>query len=203
MRGIKFVAPLSAVLLLAAAQWSRADEIAHATVHVFVFVEPSISIYPTEPRMDLGSIQTGIISGQIPFRVESNGQTVLFSAASTPLFKGGVVANPSVPPIPIRIGSGIRIDAEQANPVGGANHVTQYNTAEGDVGGLPGLTTQSVEFESGQNGRFSQGVTLGVTWDQNDPEKPTGEYSGLVVLWAMVPPTELPTATTALASRHP
>ena len=208
MEGLKFIAPLSAALLLAGAQGAWANTEAHATVQVYVEVEPSITISPSAPAIHLGSVQTGVISGQVPFRVDSNGQLVQFRAATTPLFKGGVAGNSvlaSVPPIPIRRESGIRINAEHANAAGGEDEVVDYVGPEGDVEGFPGLTTQSVEFESSQNNHFSQAVTLQVTWNQNDPEKPTGEYSGLVVLWAMVPPTDFPAASppsTALASNR-
>jgi hypothetical protein len=198
MKGMKFVIPWSAVLLLGGAPPSEADEIAHATVRVFVYVQPNIAVIPTVPTVDLGSVQTGLISGQVPFRVESNSQNIRFSAAATHLFKGGTATGTSalgVEPIQLGRGAGIRFDAAQASPVHGANDVLHYVGPETEVAGLLGLVTRSMEFESSQNNRFSQEVNLEVTWNQNDPEKPTGEYSGSVVLWAMVPPSGFPSGS--------
>jgi hypothetical protein len=81
--------------------------------------------------------------------------------------------------------AGIEIVPASANPVGGGAHRAIYTQAT-EVCGFPGMLTDSIVFESAQNNHFSQQVDLHVTWDQDDPEKPMGEYSGCVALFAWI-----------------
>ncbi len=43
-------------------------------------------------------------------------------------------------------------------------------------------------FESNQDGRFSSDIDVTVTWDQDDPTKPEGNYRGFVTLYAVIVP---------------
>jgi hypothetical protein len=56
------------------------------------------------------------------------------------------------------------------------------------VNGFPAWQTDYLTIESSQGGHFRQYVTTSVCWDQNDPEKPEGEYGGVVALWGFVVP---------------
>jgi hypothetical protein len=55
--------------------------------------------------------------------------------------------------------------------------------------GFPTQRSETIGFESSQNNRFSQDVTVTVCWDQDDDEKPMGEYSGVVKLTSMIFPS--------------
>jgi hypothetical protein len=55
------------------------------------------------------------------------------------------------------------------------------------------VVTETKAYESSQNNHFSQNVNVVVTWNQDDPEKPMGEYSGCVRLTALVLPERVPT----------
>ena len=55
-----------------------------------------------------------------------------------------------------------------------------------DYNGFLGLQTDYIGFESSQPGYFSQNVFVTVAWNQDDPEKPQGQYSGLVTLLATI-----------------
>ena len=66
----------------------------------------------------------------------------------------------------------------------GAGRAIELPNASGHEFG--GLMSGEEAFESSQNGHFSQEVAVTCTWNQDDPEKPQGEYSGWVVLAGMV-----------------
>jgi hypothetical protein len=178
-------------LLMAWAGFAYADPEDAATCHVFVDVDPNIGVMPVAPYFDLGSVQTGPFTGIIPFRIDANTQQVRIQAAASYLFKGNDPLGTEVPPIllcmePDDFGPpGIDIFAANANPVGGGGHRAVYSQ-QSDVDGFPGWSTDSITFESSQNNHFSQQVDLHVTWVQDDPEKPMGEYSGAVAMFAWI-----------------
>jgi hypothetical protein len=156
-----------------------------ALCHVYVDVDPNIAVMPVFSSVDLGSIQTGEIAGTIPFRIDANTQKVRIWCAASKLYKGDDPDTVHVPPIPFVFGSGIEIFPESASPVGGEdNHVEYINIW--DIDEFPGFVTQDVVFESAQNNHFSQRVDMVVHWEQYDPEKPMGEYSGKVQMLAEV-----------------
>jgi hypothetical protein len=158
-----------------------------ALCHVYVDVDPNVTLMPLFASVDLGSIQTGEITGQIPFRIDANTQKVRIWCAASKLYKGDDPDTVHVPPIPFVFGSGIEIYPESASPAGGEdNHVEYTGQPHPPIDGFPGFVTQSVVFESAQNNHFSQRVDMVVHWNQADPEKPMGEYSGAVQMLAEV-----------------
>lgn len=161
-----------------------ADE-GFAACHVFVNVDANIAIMPLDAYFDLGSIQTGLFTGTIPFRIDANTQKVRIWTAASKLYKGDIFENPEVPPILFEYNSGIEIYAEMATPVGGADNRADFIGLH-QIDEYPGYETERIVFESAQNNHFSQRVDMVVHWDQSDPEKPIGEYSGRVKMLAEV-----------------
>lgn len=157
-----------------------------AACHVFINVDANIAIMPMQPFFDLGSIQTGVFTGTIPFRIDANTQKVRIWTAASKLYKGDVPdAHPEVEPISFEFNSGIEIFAEMATPVGGADNRADYIGLH-QIDDYPGYETERIVFESAQNNHFSQRVDMVVHWEQDDPEKPIGEYSGRVKMLAEV-----------------
>jgi hypothetical protein len=157
-----------------------------AACHVFVDVDPNIAIMPLGPVIDMGSIQTGVFTGTIPFRIDANTEQVRIWTAATLLWKGDVHGPLSeIPPIGFERNSGVEIYAETGSPVGGADNRAEF-IGSYPIGDYPGYQTERIVFESSQNGHFSQRVDMVVHWDQTDPEKPMGEYSGKVKMLAEV-----------------
>lgn len=158
--------------------------------HVYVNVVPNISISPLAASVPLGNIQTGSFGTGITFRIDANTEQVKFMAGASKLYKGDCATCTIVEPIDID-DEGIVMVAEQANPIAGHSSLAIYGGSYIDIqGGFFGRQTEWVTFESAQNNHFSQNLTLTPTWVQPDPEKPIGEYSGFVALWAMVVPVQ-------------
>ena len=160
-----------------------------AFCHVFVEVDANVAVRPMVPSFDMYSVQTGEFTGRIPFIVDANTQKVRIWTAASKLYKGDVADyNPDsldVAPIPFLYDSGVEIYPASGTPVGGQdNHVEFIGLHL--IDGYPGVLTQSIVFESAQNNHFSQQVDMVVHWDQDDPEKPMGEYSGKVKMLAEV-----------------
>ncbi|MBL7218523.1 MAG: hypothetical protein ISS69_00275 [Phycisphaerae bacterium] len=168
----------------------RGDTEGSASAHVFVKVDPNVGVQASTAIVNAGTVQTGDFTATIDFRVDANLQVVTLYAAASPLFKGDDPLGTEVQPIPLNVTAGIEIDPDNANPLGGGSQVAAFliGGATEDIDGFPGVPTEQITFESSQNNHFSQNVRLTVTWNQDDPEKPTGEYSGKVKLTALLLP---------------
>jgi hypothetical protein len=177
-----------AVLCLALAPLgiASADPADDATAHVYVDVDPNIAVAPAAVSVDLGGVQVGPFGGDIRFRVDANTQQCKFYAVVSHLYKGDDCTNTTVPPIFVSVPEGVIMDAENANPTGGHPDVAVYIGPLKQGTCFDGYRTEEVTFESSQNNHFSQYFSLRPTWLQDDPEKPMGEYSGFVSLWASV-----------------
>ncbi len=183
----KLIAILAISLVTGFSSIGFADLSSSMVANVYVVVAPNVAIAPLGSYISADSIQHGTFSTDVTFRIDANQEAVQLSAAASPLFKGDDPTNNDVAPIPLDEAAGIRIKPTNANPFAGGSNVAQYSTAT-DIEGFPGLQTNSITFESSQNGHFSQNVTLTVWWNQDDHEKPTGEYSGKVRLSALLLP---------------
>jgi hypothetical protein len=196
MAGVTLAAVLAAGFLAAPA-W--ADTSAHGEQHVYVIVDSNITIgglaedngYPdpgsTITTVPLGRVQTGMFCGWIRWRVDANTEAIRFCLGASDLWKGDDPVGATVPPIPLYLEDGAEFDIEFGNPALGQDGRVNF-TSQSTLGDFPIWQTEYVTFESSQNGHFSQYVTTHVCWYQNDPEKPTGQYSGVVALWGFVVP---------------
>jgi len=183
----------AASLVLTWAGFAYGDMESNASCHVFVNVDPNIGVMPVMPYFDLGTVQTGTFTGIIPFQIDANTEQVRLQAAASYLYKGNDPDPDSLWVEPIVLfmeadefgPAGIEIFAANGNPIGGASHRAIYSQ-QTVINGFPGWSTEYVTFESAQNNHFSQQVDMVVHWDQTDPEKPMGEYSGKVKMLAEV-----------------
>jgi hypothetical protein len=180
MKWITFLA-----IALFACGTAFADETDDAFIEVFVEVDANMTVAPGAPFIDMQSVQVGPVVGFIPFIVDANTQTCKFYVAVSKLFKGDDPINPEVPPIEVDQPAGVTIHVPDGDPTGGLDNNAEY-IGDCVVQTFPGHFTEWLEFESSQNNRFSQTVTLEATWIQDDPEKPMGEYSGFVEFFAMI-----------------
>jgi hypothetical protein len=176
---------LAALACVALAAPAFADETSEATAEVFVQVNPNVTLEALDPFVDLGTVQTGVFQGLIPWRVDANTQNVLFWASASGLYKGDDPTDPETPPIPLDEEAGIQIHIPDGGPVRGEDEFLSY-TGGTTIEDFPGLETEATEYESSQVGHLSQDIDMYVWWNQDDPEKPIGEYSGLVRLSAMI-----------------
>ena len=160
-----------------------------ASCPVFVDVLPIIAVTAGSSENILDPIQQGWFTGHIPFQVHANTQKVEMWAVASVLHKGGIFhvdpPDSMVPPILLAPQSKAGIYPELASPVGGEDNLVAYVGLE-PIDGFRAFRTEHVVFESAQNNRFSQLVDLEVTWNQDNPEKPMGLYSGRVKLYAMI-----------------
>ena len=176
--------------LMLAAGTVRGDTEGSASAHVYVVVDPNVAVSAETPIVDAGTVQTGEFSATICFRVDANLQMVYLYAAASGLYKGDDPTGSEVPPIPLNLSAGIEIAPTNANPVEGGSNIANYQSDQVDIDGFSAVTTDMICFESSQNNHFSQSVYITVWWIQDDPEKPTGEYSGKVKLWAVLMPDQ-------------
>ena len=186
----KVLASVSGLLLLGMATVCSADLTNSATARVHVVVDPDIAISALTPNVDMGSIQRGIITGLVDFRVDANKQYVELSVAASPLYKGDdpLYAGPdAVAPIDLVPAALIQPD-NGTNPETGLQAVVVDLATIGTIGSFPSLASTPVVFESAANGHFSQVVHTAFTWNQTEVEKPAGDYSGVVRLTATVIP---------------
>ena len=192
---------LAAVLVFGVAGTAMADTSGHGEQHVYVIVDSNISIgggsseYPEPPGgngndiqyVDLGRVQTGLFCGWLRWRVDANTEAVRFCLAARDLWKGDDPIGATVLPIPLYTEGGVEFDIEFGNPVGAQSPVRPF-VANTTIGDFPAFQTDYVTFESSQSGHFSQYLTTHLCWYQDDPEKPEGQYSGVVQIWGFIVP---------------
>jgi len=168
---------------------ASADPTSSATAHVYLNIDPNIAVQAIDANVDAGTLQTGDRSVPITFRIDANTEQVSMSALVTKLYKGDDPKNTDVAPIPVNLSAGVVMQPANANPVNGGSNVATY-IGTGNVtnpkGVFEGSLTQQLAFESSQNGHFSQNVEITPTWTNELDEKPTGQYSGYVVLYSAV-----------------
>jgi hypothetical protein len=160
-----------------------ADLQGSATATVIKHVVANVAVAIDKPILDLGNIQTGKFTGIITFKVDANVQELGFSVAVSNLYKDDVAT--SLFFIPVDQTVGVIVQPATGMPLGGKSNVLQYNAAA-VVGGYAGWATESVRYGSGDNNTFSQTVVVTPGWNQVDSQLPTGEYSGLVQLTAVI-----------------
>lgn len=181
---------------------SNEDSWVSTEVPVSVIVEgpDPIDIIPGQTSLDLGSIGSGLLAGEIRFSVHTNVAKVEFQVVSTCLYKGSTSL--SLHAIPVA-GQGVVVQPELGNaiapadndlnwvqiPVGtvipNANtYILTTNISGGiDYGNaMKAAESEVAVFESGQNNHFSQEVRLSIQWDQMNPSLRIGEYGGFVKL---------------------
>ncbi len=154
-----------------------------ATAGVNVTVDPNITVGDNPADVNM-SVQTGDVSGAFVFRVDANMQYVDIQVGASHLCKADDPNNTEVAPILVNEVPGVPVD-----PAMGQGAVLTFNSApDYEINGFPAVKTLTGTFESSQNGHFSQPVDVIVTWNQDDPEKPQGDYSGFVQFYCMMIP---------------
>ena len=153
-----------------------------AVATVLVTVNPNVTVGVIGSVVDAGTIQTGEFEAQIRFRVDANQQQLFIQVEATPLYKGDDPLDNTVEPIPLALSVPVIIAPTDAAPMDGLPNAIPLSVTGSGIGDFPSMMTASLRFESSQNNHFSQDVFVTVTWDQIDPEQPTGEYSGRVKL---------------------
>ena len=176
------------VLLVAACSLAFADTSGSATATIVATVNPNVAVKAQTPIVDAGTVQMGDFSATIDFRVDANKESVALAVEASQLYKGDDPANKEVAPIPLNLTKGVEIAPTNANPVSGGSNVASFVGEGSPVGAYPTMATKAILFESSQNNRFSQDVFVKVTWTQDDPEKPMGQYSGKVRFTAFLMP---------------
>jgi hypothetical protein len=183
---MKRIAVLLAVALaLVFSGAAMAERTASGTADVYVTVDPNIAVRPLVPSVNMGMVQMGKFIGFIPWRIDANTQNIKIWGAASYLYKGDDPTDPTVPPIMLDQTYGIHFDIADGGPIGGEDNVLQYINAV-LINGFPGMETAVTEYESSTAGHLSQDCLMSVQWNQENPERPMGEYSGVVRLSTMV-----------------
>jgi hypothetical protein len=162
-----------------------ADLTSSATATVSVNVVSNVAVGVVTGLVNLGNVQSGPFSGAIVFRVDANVQVVTLSVAVSNLYKDDAPTSTFLIPVFVTPGVAVVPEIGSQLPAGSPN-VLVYDPTPIFVGPFAGLSTVVGTFGSGQNNHFSQNVTVIPSWIQADAELPTGEYSGLVVLTAVI-----------------
>jgi len=164
----------------------QADQSSSATAKVYVTVSPNVAVANTLSVWDLGSVQTGTFTASIIGRVDANAQFVNMQIAASSLYKGDDPTNKDVAPIVVRTGTPVRVTPTNGNEANSGDNLLAWDGDGPVINGYPTTNTEVGRFESSQNGHFSQNVTTTITYSQTDPEKPQGQYSGVVRLLVLI-----------------
>ncbi len=183
MKKLFLVAAALSLLFVTAA---RADLESSAVAHVYVNVSENVGVQASTPIVDAGSIQTGDFTATAQFSVQANQEQLQLLVDASDLWKGDDPTNTDVSPIVVKTSEGADVKAANGNPLAGQSTVLPFVGTD-TVNGFPTQKTAVRTYESSQNGIWNQLVTVKVTYNQPDPLKPKGEYSGVIRLTAMMP----------------
>jgi hypothetical protein len=177
-------------LSFAIADESSADLEAYATAHVLVMVNSNVGVQASTPIVDAGVVQTGDFTATATFAVQANKEQLRLSVDASDLYKGDDPDNADVAPIALNDSEGATVDPSNANPLGGLDniHPSLGHNAGPVVDGFPTTSFDFKDYESSQNGIWDQSVDVTVAYNQPDPLKPMGEYSGVIRLCCMIIP---------------
>jgi hypothetical protein len=162
-----------------------------ATIHVYATVLPNIAVTTANANINLNSTLAGVaIGGNLAFQIHANREQVDLQVAVTDLYKGDV---PTSEFKLVVAGAGAQVTPENANQTEGGTGLLPWTGDSAVIlanlpTGWSGKVTTVGTFESATSGNFSQGVNVGVSWNTNDFELPTGEYSGYVKLIGLIKP---------------
>ena len=166
--------------LFAFAPVAFSDTEDNAIAEMNVTVDPNITVGDNPGDVQM-SVQVGDVSGTFVFQVDANMQYVDIQVGASNLYKADD-PNSEVDPILVNEGAGVDV-----TPTSGEGAILAFNSPTGyEIDGFPAVMTHTGTFESSQNGHFSQPVDVTVTWNQDDPEKPQGDYSGFVQFYCMM-----------------
>lgn len=175
------------LIVLACASLSGGETGASAVATVRVEVRRTVSVGVISIAVDAGVVDTGPVVARIGFRVDANTPSVTLFVEATALHKAGPAETRGATPIPVDRAAGAVIAPTDAAPASGGGNVAAYLQVS-NVDGMPAERSDAIRFESSQPGRFSQNVHVTVTWDQSDPDRPVGIYTGRIKLTAIVMP---------------
>ena len=177
-----FMLVLCLMFLGLAAVPAYADTSGSATASVIVTINPNMAVGVVTPIVDAGTVQTGAFAANLVFRVDANTEAVKMFLEASSLYKGDDPLNTEVAPIPLKTSVPVLISPQYGNRMGALPNEAAWNGAGALIGAYPTTSTETVQFESSQNGHYSQNVGYKITYTQPDPEKPQGQYSGKVKL---------------------
>jgi len=177
---------IAALASLAAATDGRAQQTASAVVKVVVTIKPQIAVTAQAAVVNAGTVSTGDFAVTAGFHVNSTTHGVSLYVCATDLYKGDATWDKGAATIPVSVSRGVTVSAPGARPVGGSN--VAHFTGTSTIDGAAAYSSEPLHFENSPQSRFNHDVQVTVTWNQNDPGKPPGEYGGLVKLIAMVMP---------------
>ena len=178
----KLAIVLGLILSLFIAGSAMADETNEDMLRVVVEILPNIAV-EAGGDIRLAALQTGDVSGDLPFRIDANTQWILLTVQASNLYKGNdpnssyIIGLDATVPAEISVvgGNPVPYPAEFMEPV--------------DVfSGFNGFATEEIAIENGDNGHFSQDLSIALSWLNEDPELPMGDYSGWVKLIGAVLP---------------
>jgi hypothetical protein len=175
------------VLLGMVAAPAYADTQGAATAAVVVNVNPNVSLSAKTPLVNAGTIQTGDFFAQVTWTIGANLEQVAFFLEASDLYKGDDPVNVQVAPIALNTNKPAEFAPQFGSEINAGDNKALWVTGAGaSIGAYPTKKTETATFESSQNGHYSQDVTTKIFYNQPDPEKTVGQYSGKVRLTALL-----------------
>ena len=164
---------------------NHAEEAATAIITAQSSVETTISVESETSSIFKEFAGTGEIEITANFSVVANTNQVKMFVETTALYFNGDTFNPEVDPIPLDESSGVDINPAGTTILEGGNPASYIG--DGDpVDSYPSRKTDAISFESISALSFNHSTGVTVTWNQDDPSKPSGQYFGKIKLKCFV-----------------
>jgi len=185
---MRFARNLAFLIVLGLGANGSADTFSSATARIRVVVMPSMSVSAVE-RVTVQNTQAGPIQATVTFLIKANLHRARLYVEASDLYKGSDPSNRSVTPIPLDTAAPAVIEPASATPAAGNSNAAGWIGRGTPIGAFETHLSETLEFESSQDRRFTQEVDVTLTWNQDDPSRPLGTYGGMVRLTALATPT--------------
>jgi len=153
---------------------------------VLVTVNPNIAVRANASAVNVGSIQRGMFWADVSFRIDANEEAINMFVEASDLWKGSDPAGTEVAPIPVMSSMAVAITPQYGNEMDAGDNAANWEGTGEAIGSFPTSKTETVTFESSQDGHYSQDVSYRIFYNQDDNEKPQGEYGGKVRLTVLL-----------------
>jgi len=162
---------------------------ASATTTAVLDIEPQVAVQPRTPTIRVIHAGTGEIEVTAEFMIGANVPVVdMYVEATDFFFMSGSDAAPSVAPVPLLESGGVYVQADGATNISGGANPLPFVGRGDPVEGLESQKTDHVTYQSNEPYAFNHVVAVTVTWIQEDPNKPAGQYAAKIKLTCLAVP---------------
>ena len=155
-------------------------------------LDPSISVKPINPVVQISPSGSGDLTGTFGFMVEANTGSVSLYAIVSKLYLDTDPTNTNVAPIDVNTATGVEFSPSAAKATSSSSLVASFTsttTINKSKGLFDANQTEQINLQTDQtDGVFSQEIDLTTSWTMGTVLRPAGTYGGYITLFVSAVP---------------